>query len=333
MSTQTPTKPAPEPDPTPAGPPEEEFWERYNKRLEFPLSTVSAVLIHVLVAAALIFILVRLMDRETDKNLPLKLVDVGGLDDAGDGSAGSGGVNDPLAIANSDPFKAISEVLPDPSQLPQVKENVRKLLEFDGNLPISDVNAAAYSTLDEALRKKMLGVGAQKGDGPGTGKGYDGTKGSGPGGTGADSSRARSLRWVLRFRTTDGRDYLNQLSAMGAEILVPVPPDNSKCLIVTDIRNPKPRMATDADFTRLAGQIKFSDTRRDSVKGVTEVLGVDFTPKSFWAFFPKGLEDELDRKERAYRNRRPEDIEETIFRVTVRGGSYEVIVDDQTAKR
>ena len=33
-------------DPTqlPEGPPEEEFWDRYNKRLEFPLSTIATVL-------------------------------------------------------------------------------------------------------------------------------------------------------------------------------------------------------------------------------------------------------------------------------------------------
>ena len=51
-----------------------------------------------------------------------------------------------------------------------------------------------------------------------------------------------------------------------------------------------------------------SDTRPDSVRGVCEVLGVkEPNVKSFWAFFPKGLEDELDRKEKGYRNRRPEE--------------------------
>jgi hypothetical protein len=55
--------------------------------------------------------------------------------------------------------------------------------------------------------------------------------------------------------------------------------------------------------------------------------------QSFWAFFPRGLEDELSRKELAYRNRRSEDIEETIFSVLIRGGSYEVVVVAQTPKR
>jgi hypothetical protein len=92
-------------------------------------------------------------------------------------------------------------------------------------------------------------------------------------------------------------------------------------------------MATDDDMKRLADQIKFSDTRPASVAGVCSALGVREPARSFWAFFPRTLEDELSRKETNYRNRRAEDIEETIFRVVIRGGSYEVVVYDQTAKR
>ena len=57
------------------------------------------------------------------------------------------------------------------------------------------------------------------------------------------------------------------------------------------------------------------------------------TPTAFWAFFPKELEEKLARMETGYRNRRSEDIEETIFRVTIRGGSYELVVDDQRIKK
>ena len=44
------------------GPPEEEFWDRYNKRLEFPLSTVATVLLHALIAALLLLVLGYLMN-------------------------------------------------------------------------------------------------------------------------------------------------------------------------------------------------------------------------------------------------------------------------------
>jgi len=319
----------------PLGPPEEEFWEKYNRRLEFPLSTVAAVLFHVLVLVCLYF-LWDAMSRGTDRSqVPVKLINVeGGTDDVGEGSAGSGGQADPLAEGNPDKLKAAQDQLPTPDQLPEVMQDIRKIAidDANGNLPISPSNAGAYKMLDENLRKKMLG--SQKGAGPGSGKGFDGTPGSGPGGTGADSSRARSLRWVLRFRTSTGDDYVTQLAAMGAVLLIPLPPDNKDCLYVGDLKNPRVhRPATDDDLKRMANQIKFSDTRPDSVRGVCETIGAPSGVKSFWAFFPKGFEDDLSRKETGYRNRRSEDIDETVFRVVTRGGSYDIVVDDQTVKR
>ncbi|MBN9524078.1 hypothetical protein J0H58_37135, partial [bacterium] len=115
-------KPPPSPDREFRGPPEEEFWARYNRRLEFPLSTVTAVLLHVAVGAVLVFVLVRLMDKEGDKSgVPVKLIDVGGMDDAGDGSAGSGGSLDPLKEGEN-PFKAAQDILPTPKALEDARE-------------------------------------------------------------------------------------------------------------------------------------------------------------------------------------------------------------------
>jgi hypothetical protein len=210
------------------------------------------------------------------------------------------------------------------------------LEDTTGKLPVATPNAAAYSQLDDSIKKKLLGVGSQKGEGNQPGKGFDGTPGSGPGGTGADSTRARGLRWVLRFSVRSGSDYISQLKAMGAEILIPLSSDKD-CLVVENLDNPRARTATDADFKRLAGKIQFSDNRRQMVKEVIDSLGIGASvrggdPKAFWAFFPKALEEELARKETNYRNRRAEDIEETVFRIIIRGGSYEIVVEDQVRK-
>jgi hypothetical protein len=137
----------------------------------------------------------------------------------------------------------------------------------------------------------------------------------------------------LRFRVSSGRDYLDQLRAMQAKLLVPIP-NSDKALFFPDLNDlSRHRIATDDDLRQLANQIKFCDTRRDAVWQVAGTLQLDFKPATFWAFFPKSLEEELARLERNYRNRRPEDIEETIFRVTFRGGKPEVVVEDQTLKR
>src|SRR5207302_567571 len=108
-----------------------------------------------------------------------------------------------------------------------------------------------------------------------------------------------------------------------------------KFILIEKLDNPQQRVASESDLKRLAGKIQFSDSRRDQVRDVATALGVNANPppEVFWAFFPKSLEDELARKETNYRNRRAEDIEETIFRVTIRGGSYELVVDEQRAKK
>jgi hypothetical protein len=336
MSTATPPKPGPDREPKSPpdllGPPEEEFWESYNKRLEFPISTVAAVLYHVIVIAVLVAA-GRWLLKDPDRSaVPITLVNLEGFDASGMGSQGSGGEDDPLAIGSNDKLKdQLKDKLPTPDDLPDVSiADLRKILDDNGNTPISKSNAGAYKFLDDKLKQKMLG--SQKGAGPGSGKGYDGTSGSGPGGNGADSTRARTLRWVLRFRVS-GDDYVAQLAAMGAVIMVPLPPENEKCLFIADLKNPTSRMATDSDWSRLGNLVKFSDTRPESVREVCRILGVKENAKSFWAFFPKGFEEDLTRKEQNYRNRRAEDIEETIFKVITRAGGYEIVVDEQTAKR
>ena len=214
-----------------------------------------------------------------------------------------------------------------------MKADLQSKFDFDKNspIPIADQNAASISALDKSIQDKLYGQ--KKGTG-GPGVQGDGGQGSGPGGTGSDSTRARSLRWIMRFKTAGGRDYLNQLSSLGAEVVVPLVSDPKQAHLFSDLSNPKPgTMMTDKDWARLGGQIQFMDHTRKSVLEVSEALNLDFTPKVFMAFFPRDLEDKLSRMERGYQNRRSEDIDETVFEVIFRGGKYEMIVASQKIKR
>ncbi|HEY2911252.1 MAG TPA: hypothetical protein VGI99_13460 [Gemmataceae bacterium] len=312
--------------------PQEQFWIRYNKRLEFPLSATVAVFLHVLVAAALAVILFHFMSgSRRDTTLQLSLVEPMGLDDEGDGSPGSG-IDDPQLPAGDNPLRAKNSTPVAPTDLPKVEADLRKIVDDpSGTMPIAPANVRGYAKVDETLRKKLLG--GAPGTGVGSGSGDSHQPGVGPGGERASSTRARSLRWVLRFSTADGQDYVDQLAALDAVILIPLPPDNKECLFFPSLKRPRERrMATERDLQKLAGQVRFSDSRPQSVGSVCAALGVDARPSSFWAFFPARVEEELAKKEIGYRNRRPEEIAETIFRLTVRNGSATIVVVDQKPK-
>ena len=99
------------------GPPEEAFWDKYNKRLEFPLSSVAAVLLHVLIGAVVVFGIFQLMNRDDDKSgVPVKLVDLNGLDDGGMGSAGIGGQDEDVIRAKDDGAQGSNRVFGRPEE-------------------------------------------------------------------------------------------------------------------------------------------------------------------------------------------------------------------------
>lgn len=298
-----------EPPPMTSELPDEDLWDRYNKRMEFPLATVAAVFLHVVVGATLIYVLVGLMTPPENPDPPIKMVAVNGMDDSGEGSPGAG-TQDADLNRNTDPFSTPDVTAPETPADP--KENNPSTALAPGAIPLP--------------KKSSLGGG----------KSNDGPPGSGVGGTGSDSTRARGLRWVLRFRVASGKDYIEQLKAMGASIAVPLPPDDNNFLFFEDLGNPQQRAVSKGDLNKfVSGRLQFSDSRQSQVREVCAVLGVNAPslPKYFSAYFPKSMEEELARKEKSYRNRHSDDIEETIFIVTVRGGTYELVVFEQKVKK
>src|SRR5437764_12625532 len=100
MSTPAPPKPNPAPQPSDDPevvpiPPDEEFWEKYNRHFEFPFSTVGAVLLHVAVACLLVVLWSKMRDSAGDKSpVPLVISPVDGL---GEGSPGADLGNDQVS--------------------------------------------------------------------------------------------------------------------------------------------------------------------------------------------------------------------------------------------
>ena len=307
------------------------FWQKYNAHFEFPSSVVLSVLAFVTLFAVIIGVLLLALAGAPDRK-PVPIQRIVGNDDTGDGSAGSGGEQTPIALGNSQPTPAPVLDQPTRPDLPDVKNPMPSPTLVDPTAPgqVTERSNSSWEQLERAIREGNAG--GRQGSGQGKGSGSDPTPGAGPGGDGVDNTRKRSLRWSLRF-VAAGREYLEQLAAMKAVIVVPLPPDEKDAMVFRDLRNPKGSRMADDEWTKLAGQIQFLDTEPKSVRGVADALGMTQAPRRFYAFFPRELEEDLARKETGYRNRKAEDIAETVFRVTVRGGQYDIAVAEQTPKR
>jgi len=319
-------------DPLAFGPPEATVWKKYSPNLEFPISLMVSTLFLTSMFALLVGLLFLSLGGGPEKKVPpISLAD-SGTDDAGEGSAGQGGKPDEALIAPTPQTTSGEETVKTDFNIPEVKAIQDAISIEDPSaeaVAVAPENAKNLKRLEDSLREKLTGIGGPKGK-PGVGKG-DGQPGTGPGGDGASSTRARSLRWVMRFQTNGGRDYLDQLQALGAIVLVAVPPEKKTMYVFKDLRNPQPGVvATDAELVGYSQQIQFCDSKSKSGEEVGRALNLNFTPGEFYAIFPKGIEEELSKLEKAYRNRRPEDVEQTVFKVSVVGGAYKLVVSEQT---
>jgi hypothetical protein len=299
-------------------PPDEDFWEKYSGHLEMPLSWTAAVLFHVLVAVGFLFVLPLLMGDYDRSTVPVRIMEVGGLDDFGEGSAGSGGNELSIAEGDNNPFEQKPDVpdvqLPDPT--------VATAQQIQDALDIA------------AKNNPKKAIGTRQGSGNQPGRGYDGTVGKGPGGTGNDATWKRGLGWTIRFKFEDVREYCKQLAEAGAVVFVP---DGGKDAptgtLFADLNNPKVGRPAAKDDPIFGGRLGMYEQDARKVRLLLDYLGFGGQARLYGVFFPREFQEEMARKEVQYRNRRPEDIESTVFGFVSRGGKYEVVVLEQRLKK
>jgi len=293
-------------------PPEEEFWDKYNHHFEFPFSAVGAVLLHLSVVIIIYGIMWKTKSSALDKNLPVVISPVSGLDTE-DGAPGAGeGDGDRTPEERFEPPPIPPEDL---QQLPDIQKTLEDVVPDPSIIPKDKL--ADFANLDKDLASKLA-----RGDG---------THGKGPGGMGHSNAAAQSFRWTMRFKTRSGRDYIYQLGILQAKILIPLPPDNKKCMLYDNLTAdpPKGHIASDEEIKQLSGQVRFSDRSRDSVMSVAGALNLDETPKLFYAFFPGELRLRLAQMEKDYAGAELKDIEETVIQMNLGGGKIEPRITEQ----
>jgi hypothetical protein len=341
----------PVPPPAPLAPPEEEFWERYSPHHEFPLSSIGSVALHIagLVLVLLMLWLLSRLSFSTREVPPMHAVRVQGDGDGAGAPGGGGGeanrqennVVEPVIPKRSVPQADLDRVIPEVTPfLPQVPNAV------NGPKPEDLKNLPKLAGLDEELRKRMLpGQSGKKGAGEGAGSGGPGPEGAGAGTAGDASSAAnRSVRWELNFTNKNGDEYLRQLAAMKATLIFPEPPNWKTNRAYSQLIPPQPN-GEPFDINSLTGKLYFVDDEvisqepngktRTSAGRLASALHLRYEedPPRFIALFPKDIEEELARLERAYRGRKENEIFSTTFRVLVRDGKPSITVIDQVPVR
>ncbi len=330
-------------------PPEERFWQRYSPHFEFPLSICSSTFLHAitLVGLAVLPLLLGLIFKLDSSPPPFDTIVIAG----GGGNPEGVGKGPPDGVLPSGKENVQQEEIKDPvSQLPKDKLDLQKarqnqldlkLKESARSRPVDPASTPVSRQLKDAgnkARKELEGLLASKGKGgsgsgggqgigTGTGKGPF----TGPGNNTLSQREKRKSRWVMIFNTTSGEDYLQQLRGLGA-ILAIRPDPNGPYLVIRDLSE-RPAHPKAEDLSQL-DRIYWIDDKPESVRSLSQALGLDPQPPVIVAFFPRSVEEELLKKELAELGSSNEDeIEVTYFKVRRNGNRYEVVVTNQQRKR
>jgi hypothetical protein len=314
-------------------PPDEQFWEKYSRNFEFPLSSFGSIAAHVMVVG-LFLLFVKFMNSDRDKvSPPIRAMVVGDGEAKGDGTSGSGGGN-PNEASQSEPMEPVPPVPEE--QLKEIQSNVVEWapdLKLDPETVKMLANSPEFDKfkqLNDDLRKRLLeGLKRDKGKGNQLGKGNDGSEGTGQTGKGdAETAGERSLRWDLIFQDYKrGSEYLEQIAELKGKIIYPLPPNWERCVVLSDFRPGAKGQETDLKSITEMYYI-CSDPRQVDV--IVDALEMKQAPPYYVLLLPKEVEDHLSALETSFKNRKSSEIRQTTFKFVKRDGKLVPIVVRQT---
>jgi hypothetical protein len=323
-------------------PPDETIWKRYSPHHEAPLSFVGSGAVHFLVLLVVgVSVLIGIWWLKSQpKPLPIDTIRMGGGGGSPKGKGngpgiGSGG-EDVSADPNHDPSgEAMQRPDLDVQEAKQMKIEfkddptaVRFIEEGNEQLKkIARLNPDARNKMRDGINPGQGRGGTGSGGGKGTGEG----PGVGPGkgdGRMLNEREKRMLRWTMIFDTRSGQDYRDQLAGLGA--ILAVPTGDGKDYRICDLSK-KPYQLKEEDLSKIQ-RIYWVDDKPQSVRSLLGAIGVTGHASHFVAFMPLELEEELARKELAYKGLTEDQIYETKFKVFRAGKGYEVKVVEQKRK-
>lgn len=304
---------------------------------EFALATLGSLSIHVGVAVLLVLLFNFVIPTARDNGMEVETFVEGNPLAGGGGEGGGTGDQPPMPKVERATAEELPPGLTPPNvslgQLPDVQTPLPDMpLTPESDRIFNDANTARndlekVGKVQPTPKAKDGGSGrggSGSGGGKGTGKGVgDGTgTQAGPQGT---ITQRRNKRWTITFDTRNGTDYLRQLSVLGATL-------------VGDYADGGPVMYRKLNLIPVTGepldsslrsQLVWVDNRPGAIRELADAMGLQRNPQAIRAYFPARLEQELLQLELAYRNKKEEEIDSTVFRMVLEGSSYRMYVTEQ----
>ena len=307
-------------------PPEQTVWKKYSAHYEFPLSILTSVSVHFFVFMMVVLFGALLLGLGHSEPPEVETVEFAGGGGSGDGASTPQEMQE---VAMKEPeltFKLDDVNIDDSTKRENLAADLSSDEQFKGQFDDPSKRVGEQG-------KGGSGAGGGLGDGFGTGEG----SGSGPG---KQKKRAkRTDRWALALRYSNGEELYQEWAKMKAIIVMPEGQpekgDYTKFRVYRDLTTKAPQGKIETRETlNTLNRVWFFDRNRDSVQALSKFLGYATPPRFIALFIPRDLEDELLRKELAYKNKKEDQLEgwETTFEVSRVGDKFNARVLEQKKK-
>jgi hypothetical protein len=312
-------------------PDDESIWKRYNQNYEFPLSIATSVVLHVFVCLMVAIAGVWLFNFGSGSPPDLEAIEFGG-----GGGAGEGGGNPQGEEKLQDAVSLNKEDMP--AEEPPIKIDSDILTLDDPNKRLLQEVKETDQDLARGINDPNLLAGDRGHGGPGRGGGRGSGFGTGDGdgvGPGRGNARTRRKdRWEISLPMQDSAQFIRKLGELESILMIPDGPGKFKLFDLTQ-KNPEGKPATIVDINKM-NRIWYTNRVQIVCQGIADELGLSARPEFFAIFIPQTLEQEMFKKELAYRGLTEEELDRrkmvTKFEVNKRGSGWDVRVRDQSPR-
>ncbi len=310
-------------------PDDESIWLRYSSHYEFPLSVAASVVLHIFVAMMVVLAGVWLINWGEGKPPEVDTISFGGGGGAGEGGGDPNGpeiLQEAVSFNDADIDQKM-EIPPDTNVLPtESLDEKARLVE-----KVKENEQLAKGIADKSKLAGDIGRGGP-GRGGGKGSGFGRGEGDGVGDGKANARTRRKDRWTIVMPANDSAMFMDKLIELQAVLVLPDGPGKFK---IYDNLNKRPAAYRSESVVGInkMNRIWFTNRDREIVRGVASELGLTEQPDFVAIFIPQELEQELFKKELAFRGLTEEKLDAqkmmTVFDVSHRGTTWDVRVREQ----